>query len=966
LCAAANDYSDLSLQKSGQNNLFVFKSLFWENFSVKKHLALLLLLLLVIQTFAPILSVHAAGNVPASDPEQKARVLLAQMTPQEKVGQLFLVSFKGTDVSEQSQIYDLVKNHFIGGVVLDQASDNFTGEDTLVNAQNLITGLQSVALSEDTFKSNSTDIQTSKRQIPLFIGVSQEGDESPNDQILAGMTPLANEMAIGATWNTANAEATGQVLGRELHDIGFNMLFGPSLDVLDSVRTVDSEDLGVRTFGGDPFWVGEMGKAYIQGVHEGSMDQIAVIAKNFPGRGSADRPAEDEVATVRKSLEQLKQIELAPFFAVTNPSNEVSEQTDGLLVSHIRYQGFQGNIRATTKPVSLDSNALEQILSLDPISSWRQSGGVIVSDDLGTASIEKFFDPTGKTFDARQVAKTAFLAGNDLLYLGNIVSSGDENSYSSTIKILDLFVQKYQEDSSFAQKVDDSVLRILTLKYKLYSSFTMNLVLPDANALAQVGLSTQVTAQVASQAVTLISPDLADLDSVLPNPPQGNERIVFISDTVTAKQCSTCGSMLEFSADDFRNAVVKLYGQSGSAEIQDYHLTSMTFDDLESFLDQTGDVITLQDELASADWIVLSIVSDAQSGVSKELMRRFLSEKAELLRNKKVIGFAFNAPYYLDATDISKLTAYYGVYGKTTPFVNAAARALFQELVPSGNLPVSVQGVGYDIITATTPDPDQVIQLMVDENSSATATPGTPQLTPTAQTVYNVGDTLPIRTGIILDHNGHPVPDGTIVRFMIDTGSSSGSVETVETTTVNGVAKTSYRIPSKGLLGITVQAEPALVSQTLQLDITDKGGVLTAIEPTFLPTNTTGETSDASTTPPPAVLTAPNYHSEGLPTPGDWFLSTILILGLAAGLYWLGSNRASTQWGIRWGVLSVAGGYLAYAYLVIGLPGSAYLISQSGSLIIALLSLGGSLLGWVAALVWWRVETNKNRKEHTG
>jgi beta-N-acetylhexosaminidase len=930
--------------------------------SVKKHVALLLLLMLVTNAFSPILGVHASGNLPVSEPQQKAQVLLAQMTPREKVGQLFLVSFNGTDISEQSQIYDLVKNHFIGGVVLDQANDNFTGDSTLVNAQDLISGLQSIALSEDTFRSNSSDIQTSKRQIPLFVGISQEGDESPNDQILSGMTPLANEMAIGATWDTTNAEATGQVMGKELHDIGFNMLFGPSLDVLDSVRTVDSEDLGVRTFGGDPFWVGEMGKAYIRGLHEGSVNQIAVIAKNFPGRGSADRPAEDEVATVRKSLEQLKQIELAPFFAVTNSSDDANELTDGLLVSHIRYQGFQGNIRATTKPVSLDSNALEQILSLDPISGWRQSGGVIVSDDLGTTSIEKFFDPTGKSFDARQVAKTAFLAGNDLLYLGNIVSSGDDSSYTSVVKILDLFEQKYQEDSSFAQKVDDSVLRLLTLKYKLYPSFTTSIVLPEPNDLSQVGLSNAVTAQVASQAVTLISPDLSDLDSVLPNPPQGNERIVFISDTVTAKQCSTCGSTLEFSADSFRNAVVKLYGQGGSAEIQDYHLSSMTFDDLESFLDQTGDVITLQDELASADWIVLSIVGDDQSGVGKELMRRFLSEKSELLRNKKVIGFAFNAPYYLDATDISRLTAYYGVYGKTTPFVNAAARALFQELVPSGSLPVSVQGVGYDIITATTPNPDQVIQLMVDDNSNATATPGTVQITPTTQTVYNVGDTLPIRTGVILDHNEHPVPDGTVVRFMIDTGSSSGSVETVETTTVDGVAKTSYRIPSKGLLGITVQAEPAVVSQTLQLDITDTGGVLTAIEPTFFPTDTAGETSDTTATTPPAVIKPPDYHSEGLPTPGDWFLSTILILGMAASFYWLGTNRASTQWGIRWGTISLVGGYLAYLYLVVGLPGSAYLISQSGSLIIAVLSIGGSLFGWAVALSWWRIEINKSRK----
>ena len=73
---------------------------------------------------------------------------------------------------------------------------------------------------------------------------------------------------------------------------------------------------------------------------------------------------------------------------------------------------------------------------------------------------------------------------------------------------------------------------------------------------------------------------------------------------------------------------------------------------------------------------------------------------------------------------------------------------------------------------------------------------------------------------------------------MIDTGSSSGSVETAETVTSMGIAKTSYRIPSKGLLGITVQADPALISQTLRLDITDSGGVLTAIEPTFIPTNT--------------------------------------------------------------------------------------------------------------------------------
>jgi beta-glucosidase-like glycosyl hydrolase len=143
-----------------------------------------------------------------------------------------------------------------------------------------------------------------------------------------------------------------------------------------------------------------MGKNYIQGVHEGSTNRVAVIAKHFPGRGSSDRMPDQEVATVRKSLEQLKQIELAPFFAVTGSASGDPSRTDGLLVSHIRYQGFQGNIRVSTRPVSFDSTALEQLMQLEPISGWRTNGGIVVSDDLGSQAVRKFYDPLEQTFDA--------------------------------------------------------------------------------------------------------------------------------------------------------------------------------------------------------------------------------------------------------------------------------------------------------------------------------------------------------------------------------------------------------------------------------------------------------------------------------------------------------------------------------------------------------------------------------------
>jgi len=189
----------------------------------------------------------------------------------------------------------------------------------------------------------------------------------------------------------------------------------------------------------------------------------------------------------------------------------------------------------------------------------------------------------------------------------------------------------------------------------------------------------------------------------------------------------------------------------------------------------------------------------------------------------KVIGFDFDAPYFLDATDISKLTAYYALYSKIPVFVDTAARVLFQELRPAGSLPVSVPGAGYDLQAATTPDPNQIIPLMLDTLQPQSTPGGTPTLEPTPSLTFKEGDTLPIRTGVIRDHNGNPVPDGTVVRFLIDTRSASGSVEQVETKTSSGIARTTYKIPSTGLLELKVTADPAIASQILRVDITNSG-----------------------------------------------------------------------------------------------------------------------------------------------
>ena len=919
------------------------------------------LLLLVLSLVIPQGMSTAASHAQEQEASAKASALLAKMSPEEKVGQLFLVTFNGIATDQDSNIYKLITEQHIGGVVLRSDNDNFVGPDgTITAAHTMIEALQQVNwdYTQEEGLLPAASGTNPVNYIPLLVGISQEGDQAPFDQLINGMTALPNEMAIGATWKPENAQTVGTILGEELRALGVNLLFGPSLDVLDVVKNDTSEDLGVRTFGGDPYWVAEMGQAYIKGVHEGSNSKIAVIATHFPGSGGSDRQPEDEVATVRKSLEQLKQIELAPFFAVTGQNENPAEITDGLLLSHIRYQGFQGNIRATTRPVSFDSTALGQIMGLEEFSTWQQNGGIIVSDDLGSAAVRKFFDPMNTGFDARQVIKSALLAGNDLLYTGNILATGDADTYSTIVRTHDFFVQKYTEDSAFQQRVDEAVLRVLTLKYKLYPSFNIFNTLTSSGRLDDVGTSEGKVFEIARQSITLVSPDLSDMDNVLPEPPQSSERVVFISDTIAQTQCGICTDQSITLAENFRDAVEKLYGPGAGEQVESYKLTAYTFENLRQLLDNDNPPEFMKNDIQSANWLVISFTDFKKSSDASTIFHRFFSEQPDLARSKKIIGFAFNAPYYLDATDISKFTAYYAVYSKIPVYVDVAARILFQEIVPSGILPVSLTSIGYDLITATTPNPDQIIPLMVEQPEEALGSTEIPTSATEAPLTYKVGDTIPLKTGVIVDHNGNPVPDGTVVRFLIDTKSTSGSIEQIETQTTSGIARTTYRIQNIGIFNLRVTADPAQISQILSLEITDAGGQITSFEPTIAPTGMATATASVDAQPTLEDI-EPTNHEKWMLSAGDWLLSTIIIFSIAVILYWWGWQKQKYSWNPRIPFASIVGGYLVYFYFVLGLPGAVNGIKNTGSGLILLGVVLGCLAGGGIGYLWYALERSK-------
>ena len=256
---------------------------------LKRTLAFLLLMALLV-TLMPAPQVHAQTQPPA-----EVTRLLESLTPEERVGQLFLVTFTGTDTNAESQIYDLINNYHVGGVILQSGNDNFTAETSIIqDTHQLIANLQNIEWDGATAPLPNPDTGEilEHAYVPLFIGIEQEGDGYPTDQILSGVTSMPSAMSLGATWRPELAQQIGEIQGKELSALGFNLYLGPSMDVLDTPNPAARSDISTHAFGGDPYWVGEMGSAFISGLHTGSDGRMLVIAKHFPGppRRRAARP----------------------------------------------------------------------------------------------------------------------------------------------------------------------------------------------------------------------------------------------------------------------------------------------------------------------------------------------------------------------------------------------------------------------------------------------------------------------------------------------------------------------------------------------------------------------------------------------------------------------------------------------------------------------------------------------------
>lgn len=216
--------------------------------------------------------------------EQKVEKLLAQMTLDEKIGQM-------TQVRHFDDItLDEIKTKFIGSIIHTQGP---TPGNDAAEWQAKFTELQKEAL-------------TTRQGIPLLFGVDAVHGQNTYD----GAVIFPHNIGLGASRNAGLVEKAAAITAIESKATGFNWVFSPC------VAIPFNEKWGrvYEAFSESTELTAELTKASIRG-HQGLTEPFTVMAtaKHFIGDGATDFGVEGGNTTL--SLDEIRQQLLPPYQA---------------------------------------------------------------------------------------------------------------------------------------------------------------------------------------------------------------------------------------------------------------------------------------------------------------------------------------------------------------------------------------------------------------------------------------------------------------------------------------------------------------------------------------------------------------------------------------------------------------------------------------------------------------------------
>lgn len=344
--------------------------------------------------------------------------LLAAMSVEEKVGQLFMPVVSGldaTEVAEDSRAYNLstfgygtpaeiVAAYKLGGII-------YLGEniDDADQVGRFSAGLQTAAREEN--------------GIGLLIAVDQEGGRV--NRLTDGVTVFPSAAILSGDVETVRE--AGYVTGRQVILQGINVVLAPVADI----GAAGAEGaIGSRSYGEDPVVVADMVSAAIGGLQEAG---VAAAVKHWPGHGGTQIDSHERLPVLDVDLPAWNDHERVPFEAA------LAEDVSIVLVGHLALP----EIDPVAGPASTSSILIEDLLR-DELGF----DGVVMTDALNMGAVADL--------EEGPLVVQSLVAGADIM----LVPRDLPGSYQAVLDAL-------ASGELSQERLDESVTRVLRLKQQL-------------------------------------------------------------------------------------------------------------------------------------------------------------------------------------------------------------------------------------------------------------------------------------------------------------------------------------------------------------------------------------------------------------------------------------------------------------------------------------------------------------------
>lgn len=365
-----------------------------------------------------------AGSADRSTTRARLRRLIAGMSLEQKVGQLFVMRVYGHSATAPDQAdidanlkeigvrtaAELIERYHVGGIIYFVWAHNTRDPHQIAELSN---GIQRAGLAQPT-------------PIPLLISTDQEHGIVARVGKPATLMPGA--MALGAGGSRSDAREAARIAGTELAALGIRQNYAPVADV--NVNPANPV-IGVRSFGSDPQAVAGLVASQVRG-YQGA--GIAATSKHFPGHGDTVSDSHTSLPTIHHTREEWGVLDAPPFRAA------IAAGIRSIMTAHIVVPALDPSEDPATLSRPILTGILREELGYD---------GVVVTDALDMAGVrQKYGDD--------RVPVLALKAGCDqLLNPPNLSVAWNA------------VLQAVRNGELTEQRIEESILRILLLKSEL-------------------------------------------------------------------------------------------------------------------------------------------------------------------------------------------------------------------------------------------------------------------------------------------------------------------------------------------------------------------------------------------------------------------------------------------------------------------------------------------------------------------